>query len=178
MPVSFKPTTLQGVALVECERMKDERGSFARVFDEQVFEKAEYPLHIVQSNMNFNAKRGTVRGLHYQITPHAETKLVRVIAGALYDVILDLRPDSPSYKKWEAFELSAENGHALYIPEGCAHGFQTLADKTEVFYEMGNYYNPDAGRGIRFDDPVFNIEWPLPVSVISDKDRSYPDWHA
>lgn len=177
MPVKFASTKIQGAALIEIECKEDERGSFARVFDERAFKEAGYPLHIVQSNINFNAHAGTLRGLHYQAAPHAETKLVRVVVGAVYDVMLDLRPDSPSYKRWEGFELSAKNGLALYIPEGCAHGFQTLVDNTEVFYEMGNYYHPDAGCGIRWNDPAFAISWPeAKVRTISKKDSSYPDW--
>ena len=174
--MKFTPTTLAGVMQIELERIEDERGFFARAFDETLLKEHGCPLHIVQSNINFNARAGTLRGLHYQAAPHAETKLVRVVAGAIYDVVLDMRPDSPSYKKWGSFELSAENSRALYIPEGCAHGFQTLKDSTEVFYEMGAYYNPEAARGIRFDDPAFGITWPLPVSVISERDKTHPDF--
>ena len=172
----FQNTDLQGVFLIEPETAVDGRGSFARAFDERVFAENGCPLHIVQSNVNQNTSAGTLRGMHYQIAPHAETKLVRVVVGAIHDVVVDLRPDSPSFRKWEAFELSAENGRALYIPAGCAHGLQTLKDNTEVFYEMGNYYHPESARGVRFDDPTFNITWPMPVSVISERDKSHPDF--
>jgi len=173
----FNKTTIEGVSLIELEKIIDERGNFARAFDEQVFAENGYPLHIVQSNINLNTHAGTLRGMHFQAAPHEEAKLVRVIVGSAYDVVLDLRPDSPTFKKWEGFELSAVNARALYIPAGCAHGFQTLVDNTEVFYEMGNYYLAEAARGVRFDDPTFNITWPQANElIISKKDRSYPDW--
>ena len=174
--MKFTPTTLAGVMQIELERIEDERGFFARAFDEALLKEHGCLLHIVQSNINFNARAGTLRGMHYQTAPHAETKLVRVVAGAIYDVVLDMRPDSPSYKKWQSFELSAQSGRALYIPEGCAHGYQTLKDNTGVFYEMGAYYNPEAARGIRFNDPAFGITWPLPVSAISERDKTHPDF--
>ena len=171
--MKFTATTIHGVALIELAPVADERGYFARCFDEREFAKRGYALHVIQTNISLNVRKGTLRGLHYQIPPHAETKLVRVAVGAIYDVVLDLRLDSPSFKKWEAFELTAKNQRALYSPEGCAHGFQTLVDNTEVFYEMGNYYEPSAARGVRYDDPALKIRWPLPIAIISEKDKSY-----
>ena len=126
--------------------------------------------------MSYNRRKGTLRGMHFQREPHAETKLVRVVRGAIYDVIIDLRPDSPTFKRWIGVELTAENRRALYVPAGFAHGFQTLADDTEVFYQVSAFYTPGAEGGVRYDDPAFAVSWPLPVSVISAKDAAWPDF--
>ena len=174
----FTPTTIGGAWVVEPQRFMDERGFFARIWDADEFEQRGLNGHVVQCSTSYNRVRGTLRGLHFQIAPHQEAKLVRCTSGAMFDVAVDLRPDSPTYRAWYGVELSAENGHALYIPEGCAHGFLTLVDGTEVAYQMSAIHAPDAARGVRFDDPAFAIEWPLEVAVINDRDRNYPDFEA
>ena len=172
----FKETELKGAFIVELERLEDERGFFARTFCEQEFRDSGIGFRVVQCNLSFNKKRGTLRGMHYQIAPFEEAKLVRCTRGAIYDVIIDLRPESPTFMRWVAVELTEENYQMLYIPEGFAHGFQTLEDNTEVFYLMSQFYKPECARGVRWNDPVFGVQWPLPVSVISRKDMSYPDF--
>jgi dTDP-4-dehydrorhamnose 3,5-epimerase len=176
--VIFHETSVRGVWLIEPERLGDERGWFARTFDRDEFRARGLSPEIVQCNASHNARRDTVRGMHYQADPHGESKLVRCTRGAIFDVALDLRRDSPTYRGWHAAELSAENGHALYVPAGLAHGFQTLADDCEVIYQMGHPYVPDAARGVRFDDPAFGIQWPRPSGrrIVSEKDRAYPDF--
>jgi len=175
--MKFSETTLQGVAVVEREALSDDRGFFARSFDEKEFKAHGIPLSVRQCNISFNAKAGTLRGMHYQAEPYGEPKLVRCTRGALFDAVLDLRPESPTYKKWFGIELSADNGKALYIPKGCAHGFQTLEDKTEVHYLMGEFFHPESTAGVRFDDPAFAIRWPETATrIISEKDMSYPRW--
>ncbi|MCC7207671.1 MAG: dTDP-4-dehydrorhamnose 3,5-epimerase [Anaerolineae bacterium] len=170
----FTETPLPGVVLVELERRADARGSFARAFCAREF--AEHGLNptVAQCNLSATARRGTLRGMHYSIPPAAEAKLVRCVRGAIYDVTLDLRPESPSFGTWYAVELSARNGLALFIPEGCAHGQQALVDDVEVFYQMSEFFVPDVQRGVRYDDPAFGIVWPLPVTEISDRDRTWP----
>jgi dTDP-4-dehydrorhamnose 3,5-epimerase len=130
----------------------------------------------VQANVSYNHRKGTLRGMHFQVEPHGETKLVRCTQGAIYDVIIDLRPDSPTYRKWVGVELTADNFRMLFVPKMFAHGFQTLAEESVVTYQVGQFYTPGSERGIRFDDPAFQIQWPLEVSVISDKDKSWPDF--
>ncbi len=171
-------TPLPGVWLIEPERLGDERGWFARTFDAEEFRSRGMNPEVVQCNASFNARRDTLRGMHYQAAPHGESKLVRCVRGAIFDVAVDLRPDSETYCQWHGVELSAENGHSLYIPAGLAHGFQTLTDDCEVLYQMGHRYVPEAARGVRFDDPAFTIQWPAPRKglVISERDRSYPDF--
>lgn len=156
----------------------DNRGFFSYSFDRGKFEQAGVAGEIVQSNLSFNLKRGTLRGMHLQVEPKAQPKLVRCTAGAVYDVIVDLRPDSPTYCKWFGTELSAQNHRSLYIPKGFAHGFQTLTDNAELLYEMFEWYAPETARGVRYSDPAFGIKWPLDVSVISDRDATYPDFKA
>jgi dTDP-4-dehydrorhamnose 3,5-epimerase len=156
--------------------LQDERGFFARSFSQDEFEAHGLKTHSVQCNVSYNHKKGTLRGMHYQAAPFAEAKLVRCTMGAVYDVIVDLRPDSLTFMQWIAAELSANNRRMFYIPEGLAHGFQTLEDGSEVFYQMTEVYHPECARGVRCDDPAFGIEWPLPVSVISAKDKTYPDF--
>ena len=172
----FVPTALAGAYLVEPELIADTRGFFARTYCEREF--AEHGLHDrpVQCNISHNKARGTLRGMHFQRPPYGEAKLVRCTSGRIYDVIVDLRGDSPTFRQWAGYELTALNRNALYIPEGFAHGFQTLEDDCEVFYQMFSFFEPGSSSGVRWDDPAFAIEWPEAVSVISDKDRSYPDF--
>jgi dTDP-4-dehydrorhamnose 3,5-epimerase len=173
----FSQTRIQGAFIVQIDPRADERGFFARGFCRKEFEAHGLKADIAQANIGMNRLRGTLRGLHYQIPPHAEAKLVRCTAGALFDVIVDLRPGSSSYKQWVGVELNAENRTMLYVPEGCAHGYLTLADDTEVFYLVSQYYYSGAERGVKWDDPAFAVDWPMakPV-VLSDKDASWPDW--
>jgi dTDP-4-dehydrorhamnose 3,5-epimerase len=176
----FIETPLPGVWIIEPELLGDERGWFARTFDAGEFDARGLDPAVAQCNASFNARRDTLRGLHYQAEPHGESKLVRCVRGAIFDVAVDLRADSPTFRGWHAVELSAERAHALYIPAGLAHGFQTLADDTEVAYQMGQRYVPGAARGVRFDDPAFAIDWPKPhaARTVSERDRSYPDFRA
>jgi dTDP-4-dehydrorhamnose 3,5-epimerase len=174
----FTETRLRGAYIIELERLDDERGFFARSFSQDDFVRLGMNPHIVQCNVSFNRKKGTLRGMHLQSAPYEEAKLVRCTMGAIYDVILDLRATSATFRQWFAVELSAENRRMLYIPEGLAHGLQTLEDHTEVFYQMSEAYHPECSRGMRWDDPAFGIEWPLPVSVISYKDKTYPDFRT
>lgn len=170
----FRETTLPGVFIIEPERREDRRGFFARTWCEEEFAAHGLNPRLVQCSVSLNVLRGTLRGMHYQAPPHAEAKLIRCTRGAIWDVALDLRPDSPTFRRHVGVELSAENHLALYIPEGVAHGFQTLDDNTEVFYQMTAAYAPDAARGVRFDDPAFGISWPIPQPILLDRDRNYP----
>jgi dTDP-4-dehydrorhamnose 3,5-epimerase len=172
----FVPTPLDGAFVVELERHEDERGFFARTWAEEELAAHGLAARIVQCSISRNTHAGTVRGMHFQTHPHWEVKLVRCTAGAVYDVIVDLRRDSPTHARWFAAELDAERGNALYIPKGLAHGFQTLADGAEVLYMMGDPYVPGAATGVRYDDPAFGIEWPLPVRTINERDRTWPDY--
>lgn len=170
----FTETEIAGVVVIDPEPAGDARGSFARTFCAQEFALHGLEPAVAQCSVSHNRHRGTVRGLHYQLAPHAECKLVRCPRGAIYDVAVDLRPKSPTYLGWTATELSPDNGRMLYVPEGVAHGFQTLRDDTEVAYQMSVEFHAESYRGARFDDPAFGIEWPLPVSAISERDRGYP----
>ncbi|HXV42374.1 MAG TPA: dTDP-4-dehydrorhamnose 3,5-epimerase [Anaerolineae bacterium] len=172
----FHETKLKDAYIIEIEKREDERGFFARGWCQHEFEAHGLVPRIVQANISYNKKRGTLRGMHYQIAPYAETKLVRCTRGALYDVIIDLRPASPTYKQWLGVELTAENYKMLYVPEGFAHGFITLEDITEATYQVSQFYTPGAEGGIRYDDPAFGIKWPVEVQVISAKDQSWPDY--
>lgn len=172
----FEETKLKGTFIIESERLEDERGFFARTWCQKEFEARGLISHFVQANVSCNRKRGTLRGMHYQITPDEETKLVRCIRGAIYDVVIDLRPHSPTYKQWMGVELTAENYKMLYVSHNFAHGFQTLKDDTEVFYQVSQFYSPVSERGVRYDDPGFAIEWPIRVRVISEKDKNWPDY--
>lgn len=172
----FQPTELADAVLIELEKRADARGFFARTFCEAEFAEAGLQTRFVQANASGNPRAGTLRGLHYQVKPHAEVKVIRCTRGAIFDVIVDLRPGSPTYRRWQGFELSAAAGTMLYIPEGFAHGYQTLCDDTEVAYQVSAPYAPGAEAGLRHDDPAFAIAWPLPVSAISDKDASWPDF--
>ena len=171
----FHETKLKGAFVIELDRQEDERGFFARAWCRKEFEAHDLNRNLVQANVSYNHKRGTLRGMHYQVAPYEETKLVRCFRGAIYDVIVDLRPDSPTYLQWFGVELTAENRRMLYVPEGFAHGFQTLEDDTEVFYQVSQFYTPAAERGARWDDPTFAIEWPAAKRrVISVKDQNWP----
>ena len=172
----FTELALKGVYLIEPDRREDERGFFARTFCAEEFSAHGLSPTVVQCNISFNRHRGTLRGLHFQAPPHSEAKLVRCTRGNIYDVIVDLHPDSRTFKQWVAIELTADNRRMLYVPEGVAHGFQTLADDTEVLYQMSEFYHPECARGIRWDDPAFEIKWPVANPIISDKDRSFMDF--
>ena len=172
----FKETNLKGAFIIEPEIMADERGFFARTWCAREFEAHGLTPKLVQCNISFNKQKGTLRGMHYQVVPREEAKVVRCTMGTIYDVIIDLRPNSPTYKRWVSVDMSAENRRMLYIPEGFAHGFLTMEDDTEVFYQMSEFYAPECARGVRWNDPVFNITWPLGVAVISEKDGQYPNF--
>lgn len=176
--MQFHSTPVQGATLIELERRGDDRGFFARFFCEREFAAAGLKSHFVQINTSLTAKRGTLRGMHYQLPPSAEVKVVRCLRGALFDVVLDLRPDSPSFGRWFGAELNAENRTMMYVPEGCAHGFVTLQDDTEALYLVSAFYGPEEERGVRFDDPRFAIAWPEPPVEVSAKDRAWPDFDA
>jgi dTDP-4-dehydrorhamnose 3,5-epimerase len=176
--VTFAPTPLAGAYVVDPEPQNDNRGFFARTWCQKEFAEHGLNPRLVQCNISFNVRKGTWRGLHYQAAPHEEAKLVKCTAGAICDVIVDLRPDSPTFKKHVAVTLSASNRKMLYVPEKFAHGFLTLEDDTEVFYQMSEFYSPDSARGYRWNDPSFGIRLPLEVTVISERDRNYPDFRA
>ena len=172
----FTETAVAGAYVIDAERVEDERGFFTRVFCEDEFRAHGLDTAIVQCNVSWNRVRGTLRGMHYQSAPHEETKIVRCTRGAIWDVVADLRRESPTYRRWAAAELTARNHRQLYIPKGVAHGFITLEDDTEVFYEMGTRYAAGAGRGVPWDDPAFAIEWPVEPVVIGERDRAWPRW--
>lgn len=174
--MKFIPTRLPDVLEIRLDTMADARGSFARAYCEDEFAAAGLPPVGVQCNLSINTLRGTLRGMHYQEPPVSEAKLVRCVRGRMFDVAIDLRPDSPHFCKWAGVELDAALGNALYIPEGFAHGFITLADDTAIFYQMGARFVPGAGRGVRWDDPVFAIEWPAEPLHIAERDATYPDF--
>ena len=172
----FEETEIPGCVVVHPERHEDARGFFARTWDGEEFASYGLDPRVAQCSVSFNRKRGTLRGMHFQRAPHAEAKLVRCTRGAMYDVCLDLRPSSPAFKRWVGVALTPENGAALYVPEGCAHGFLTLADDTEVFYMISAPYAPEAAAGVRWDDPAFGIAWPGEVTTIHERDAGYPDF--
>ncbi len=170
----FTETALKGAYVIEIEKREDHRGFFARAWCKKEFEAHSLNTDLVQINVGYSKKRGTLRGMHFQTKPYEECKLVRCTTGAVVDVIIDLRPESPTYKKWIGVELTAENRTMLYVPEGFAHGYQTLVDHTEVVYHTSQLYAPEHATGVRYDDPAFGIVWPLPVEAISDADKSWP----
>jgi dTDP-4-dehydrorhamnose 3,5-epimerase len=172
--MKFIPCTLAGAVMIELEPHQDERGLFARTFCAREFKAQGLADVFVQCNTSWNAQTGTVRGLHYQLAPACEVKLVRCTAGAVWDVLVDLRPDSPTYLQQVGVELTAANRRALYVPAMVAHGFQTLEDHTEVFYQMSEFYAPGLSTGIRYNDPKLGIRWPLPVTALSEKDATWP----
>lgn len=172
--MQFARTSLQDAALITLEPREDDRGWFARTFCRDEFAKHGLLGDFPQTNHSHNRRRGTLRGLHYQREPHGEAKLVRCVRGAIYDVIVDLRPSSPTYRKWEGFTLTEANGHQLYVPPGFGHGFLTLADAVDVVYQVSHPYTPAAEGGLRYDDPAIGIVWPEPIAVISEKDAAWP----
>lgn len=173
----FTPTELDGAYVIDVEPREDERGFFARAWAQDEFAELGLSTEVVQANIAFNLRNGTLRGMHFQRDPHAEVKVVRCTRGALYDVIVDLRPSSPTHTRWIGVELTAENRRMLYVPKGFAHGYQTLADDTEAYYQVSAAYAPDAEGGVRWDDPAFGIDWPDPEPpVMSEKDRTWPDY--
>lgn len=176
--MKIRETPLQGAFIIEPELKTDERGYFARTWCEYEFELIGLKVRWVQSNISGNTRRGTLRGLHYQVAPHEEAKLVRCTAGRLYDVIIDLRRESQTYLQYYGVELSARSRTAIYIPEGFAHGFETLEDETEVLYLMSAFYAPESARGVRWNDPLFSIQWPTQPQYIADRDQQYPDYNA
>jgi dTDP-4-dehydrorhamnose 3,5-epimerase len=173
----FIETELQGVYIVDLEFHRDERGFFGRTWCQNEFKERGLNPNLVQCNISYNAKRGTLRGMHYQTDPYQEAKLVRCTSGKIYDAVIDLRPDSITFKRWLAFTLTENSYRAIYIPEGFAHGFQTLEDNTEVFYQMSEFFHPEAARGVRWNDPEFHVEWPIETTIISEKDQNYPNWN-
>lgn len=174
MGVRFNETPIPGAYLVEIEPLADERGFFARSWCRDEFARHGLNAKLAQCDISYNKKRGTLRGMHCQVAPFPEAKLVRCTMGSIYDVILDLRRDSSTFGRWQAFELSAANHRMLYIPEGVAHGFQTLENDSEVFYQMSEDYHPECAQDVRWDDPAFGIEWPLPDPVLSARDQTFP----
>ena len=172
----FTKTDLEGAWLVEAAPARDDRGWFARTFCEEEFAAHGLETRFVQHSTSQNVHRGTLRGMHFQTAPHAEVKLVRCLKGTILDVIIDLNPGSPTYRRWQGFKLSAANMRQLYIPRGFAHGFQTLEDDCEIGYLISDFYAPAASTGVRWNDPAFGIEWPLPVTVMSEKDKAWPDY--
>jgi dTDP-4-dehydrorhamnose 3,5-epimerase len=176
--VIFTETTLGGVFILELEKLSDKRGFFARSWCKRELGERGLNTDLAQCSVSFNHKKGTLRGMHYQVAPHEESKIVRCTKGAIYDVVIDLRAESNTFTQWLALELNAENRRMLYIPYGMAHGFQTLQDDTEVFYQISEYHAPEYARGVRWDDPAFNIQWPPGERILSSRDRSYPDFVA
>jgi dTDP-4-dehydrorhamnose 3,5-epimerase len=174
--VKFHPTALPGVMVVEITALQDERGLFARTYDTALFAAAGMPSDWPQCNVSYNVRRGTLRGMHYQADPRPEPKLVRCTMGRVYDVAVDLRPDSPTFRRWFGVELSAARHNALFIPAGLAHGFLTLEDGCELFYQMGESYDAGLARGVRWNDPAFAIEWPFQPEVIADRDANFADF--
>jgi dTDP-4-dehydrorhamnose 3,5-epimerase len=172
----FTETRLSGAFIVEIEPHRDERGSFARTFCRREFQEGGLPTEFVQCSLSTNRARGTLRGMHWQGEPAPEGKLVRCTRGAVYDVIIDLRPRSPTYLQWLAVELTCENALAVFVPAGFAHGYQTLVPESDVFYQMTEFYQPDLQRGVRWNDPAFGIDWPIPVPILSPRDAGYPDF--
>lgn len=172
----FHETSIPGAYLVELELRQDERGHNARTWCQRELEEAGLTARVAQVNALYNRARGTLRGMHYQAAPHGEAKIFRVTRGAVYDVVVDVRPGSETYGRWESFELSADVPRMLYVPEGCGQGFLTLEDHTELAYTTSAFYAPEAERGFRHDDPAFDVSWPFPVEIISEKDRSWPDF--
>ncbi|HYW71012.1 MAG TPA: dTDP-4-dehydrorhamnose 3,5-epimerase [Pyrinomonadaceae bacterium] len=170
----FRQTPLAGLFIIEPEKFEDERGFFACSWTPDAFVAHGLNPQLAQCNISLNKSRGTIRGMHFQTKPYEEAKLVRCTRGAMYDVAIDLRPDSPTRCRWVAVELTDDNHRMFYIPEGFAHGYQTLTDNTEVFYQISEYYHPESAGGVRWDDPAFDIKWPLPVTIMNERDRTYP----
>jgi dTDP-4-dehydrorhamnose 3,5-epimerase len=174
----FQETKLRGVMVIDLDMIRDERGFFARTWCRREFEAQGLNANLAQCSVSHNRLKGTLRGMHYQAAPHVEAKLVRCVSGAIYDVALDLREGSATFGQWVAAELSAANRRMLYVPEGVAHGFQTLEDDTEVFYQMSEFHHPESARGVRWDDPAFGIVWPVAGAILSERDASCPDFRG
>lgn len=174
----FGATQIAGAWLIDIEPLRDERGFFSRTWCQRELTAHGLDAEIAQESVSWNHERGTTRGLHFQRPPHAEIKIVRCTRGAIFDVIVDIRPDSPTFRQWQGVELTADNRRAFYIPKGCAHGFQTLANETEISYVISTFYVPQASAGYRYNDPAFGITWPLPVTIISENDLRWPDFEA
>jgi dTDP-4-dehydrorhamnose 3,5-epimerase len=170
----FSDTVVRDAKVIDPAPHADERGRFMRAWCSREFSENGIAFVPVQANMGYSRRKGTLRGMHFQRDPAPEAKLVRCTRGVMFDVVVDLRPESPTYRKWHGVELSAENGRMLYVPEYCAHGYQTLVDDTEMYYMTSAFYHPGAATGVRFDDPAFGVEWPVPATVISDQDRDWP----
>jgi len=169
----FSETKLKGAFLIDLEKLEDERGFFGRAWDKKIFEDHNLNSNLAQCNISFNKKKGTIRGMHYQLPPYAEAKLVRCTKGSVFEVMVDLRKNSNTYKQWQGIELNSDDYKMLYAPEGFALGFQTLQENTELFYQMSQFYMPEHARGFRWDDPTFKISWPMDVTTISEKDLSF-----
>jgi len=174
--MTFHETKLPGVLEIHLEPKSDERGFFARSWCRREFEEHGLNPRLAQCSVSFNARKGTLRGMHYQAAPHPESKLVRCTSGAIYDVVVDLRPQSAAFKQWMGVVLNAQNRHMLYVPEGCAHGFLTLENDTEVFYQISEVFHSELSCGVRWNDPAFRIAWPAGIEMISERDRTYPDF--
>ncbi len=174
----FAETALAGAFIVHLEELDDSRGFFARTWCRDEFEEHGLDGSLVQCNVSYNHRKGTLRGMHYQAVPHEEVKLVRCTQGAIYDVVVDLRPQSATYKQWVSVELTADNHRMVYVPKGFAHGFQTLQDRSEVYYQMSEFYHPECACGVRWNDPEFKIAWPFPAPILSLKDEAYVDFAA
>jgi dTDP-4-dehydrorhamnose 3,5-epimerase len=176
--MNFRPLSIPGAYLIESEPSTDERGSFERIWCAREFELHGLSSRLVQCNISTNRRQGTLRGMHYSVPPRAETKVVRCVKGSVFDVLLDLRPSSETYRKWVAEILSRDNARAVFVPQGVAHGFQTLEDETDILYEMSEFYDPQCARGARWNDPAFDIAWPLADPILSGRDRETPDFHV
>ena len=174
--MNLNKTSFSGVFLIEIEKLNDERGFFARTFDSNFFEENKLVSKFIQSSISHNVQKGTLRGMHYQVDPYAETKLISCTNGKIFDVLIDLRENSKTFKKWQSIELDSKNYSTLYVPEGIAHGFQTMEDDSVLSYQISNVYKPEYSGGIRWNDPLFNIDWPLKPTIISKKDQKYLDY--
>lgn len=173
----FNETELKGAYIIDIQPIRDNRGYFSRAMCKREFDQFGLMSCFVQANLTYSPRRGTLRGFHYQVAPFEEVKLVRCTRGAIYDVIIDLRPDSPTFEQWRATELSADNHKTIYIPAGFAHGYQALLDDTEVYYQVGEFYTPEYDRGIRWNDATFAVQWPItPPPILSEKDQHWPDY--
>ena len=172
----FRETPISGAYVIEPERIEDHRGFFARIWCKKELGQRGLETELAQSNIGFSSRRGTLRGLHFQEAPHTEVKIVRCTRGSIFDVIVDLRPDSSSYKRWFGTELSDENGKMIYAPEGCAQGYITLTDNSEMYYHTSDFYHPESASGVRYNDPEFGVVWPVEIAVISQQDKEWPDY--
>lgn len=172
----FTPAPIQGAYIIDVKRIGDDRGFFGRLWCRKEYEQHGLKAVIAQSNIGVSRSAGTLRGLHFQKAPHREVKIVRCSRGAMFDVIVDLRPESPTFKKWFGMELTGENATMLYVPEGCATGYLTLKDDTEMYYHATEFYHPESATGVRYDDPAFDIQWPGEIKVLSDNDKQWPDF--